>query len=455
MKRWHSVAAIAVIAASGAVSAAEHEVAPLPPLRERASTPRLALFHADVSADAPQPAKALATPPLAADPQKLTLADAERLALANHPALARAAARVMAARGSWVQAGLPPNPTVGYMGGEIGNENTAGQQGGFLGQEFVTGGKLGLNRAVANQEIRFAEAELETMRQRVVNDVRVAFYDALVAQQTVRMVEDLVRISRDGVRSTESLFNQGEFSRVELLQARIEANSTQLLLDTSRNRDATARRQLAALLATDDRLPELTGDAWADLPQFNWDEALTDVLADSPEIAAAQALVDKAGWEVSRARAERIPNIDAQLAVQRDNSSQDNIASVQIGLPLPVFDRNQGGIQKAQAELSEAHSNVVRVEQDLKRRLAVTFENYDNARRRVAEYKERILPDAKESLDLVTAGYRNGDFGYLTLLTAQRTYVQTHLSHLEALRQLRQATTSIETMLLSESLEDR
>jgi cobalt-zinc-cadmium efflux system outer membrane protein len=455
MRRWHSITAAALVASSGALAAAQHEVAPLPPLREHASTARPALFQADAPADAPQPVESSTQPPRVAEPEKLTLADAEQFALANHPALARASARVMAARGAWVQAGLLPNPKAGYSGEEMGDEDTAGKQGGFLAQEFVTGGKRGLNRAVASQEIRHAEAELETMRQRVVSDVRMAFYDALVAQQTVRMVEDLVRISSDGVKSTESLLEHGELTRVELLQARIEANSTQLLLDESRNRDVAARRQLAALMATDDRLPELTGDAWADLPNFTWDDAVAGLLADSPEIAAAQALVDKAGWEVSRARAERIPNIDAQVSVHRDNVTQDNVAGLEIGLPLPIFDRNQGGIQKAQAELSAAHSNVVRVEQGLKRRLAATFESYDNARRRVAEYKNRILPDAKESLELVTAGYRSGDIGYLTLLTAQRTYIQTHLSHLEALRQLRQATTSIETMLLSESLEDR
>jgi cobalt-zinc-cadmium efflux system outer membrane protein len=186
-----------------------------------------------------------------------------------------------------------------------------------------------------------------------------------------------------------------------------------------------------------------------------WDETLGKLLSESPEIAVAQAMVDRANWTVARAQAQRIPDIDVQATVQHDNATRYDIASLQIGVPLPIFDRNQGGIQKAQAELAAAHSNVVRLELDLKRRLAASYESYANARRRVTEYDARILPDAKESLDLVTVGYRNGEFGYLTLLTTQRTYVETNLSYLDALRQLREAAAAIDGMLLSGSLDDR
>lgn len=461
MKRWRSITAAGIVATSGALAFAQERVSPLPPLREPGRHARPAAFQEDASTpparlpaesqtppDAPPPNAPPARPPL------LTLADAEAIALGNHPGLARASSRVMAARGAWVQAGLLPNPTAGYMGEEMGDDDTAGMQGAFVGQEIVTAGKLRLNRAVAAQDIRRAEAELEAMRYRVTADVQAAFYDGLVAQETVRMVSDLVRISTDSVKTTETLFSQGELSRVELLQARIEANTTQLLLDTTRNRRAAAMRRLEALLGSES-LGELAGDPRAELPQIEWDEALGRLLAESPEIAAAQALVDKADWAVDRARAERIPNVDAQVTVQHDNVTQHDIASVEIGLPLPIFDRNQGGIQEAQAELSAANSNVVRIEQDIKRRFAGTFERYDNARRRVSEYQSRILPDAKESLDLVGVGYRNGEFGYLTLLTTQRTYVETHLSFLDALKELRETAAMIDGMLLEGSLEDR
>ena len=113
----------------------------------------------------------------------MTLAQLEDMAARCNPTLAQAAARVQAAHGQYVQAGLYPNPVVGYQASEIGDEGRAGQQGGFIGQEVVTAGKLRLNRDIASQEIRQAEYAWEAQRFRVLSDVRRAFYDVLVAQR--------------------------------------------------------------------------------------------------------------------------------------------------------------------------------------------------------------------------------------------------------------------------------
>lgn len=86
-----------------------------------------------------------ADPPPAPSPA-LSLPDLEALARTHNPTLVQAHAQVEAARGRAVQAGLYPNPTAGYYGQQIGNQGTAGQQGAFVSQMIVTGGKLRLNR---------------------------------------------------------------------------------------------------------------------------------------------------------------------------------------------------------------------------------------------------------------------------------------------------------------------
>ena len=121
---------------------------------------------------------------------------------------------MQAARGQYVQVGLYPNPVVGYQGNEIGDERRAGQQGGFIGQEIVTAGKLRLNRDIACQEIRQAEFVWQAQRFRVLTDVRRGFYDVLVAQRAVELTEQLVRIGErrsQGRRGTDE--GQGGGSR--------------------------------------------------------------------------------------------------------------------------------------------------------------------------------------------------------------------------------------------------
>ena len=166
----------------------------------------------------------------------MSLDELEEMAQRCNPALAQAAARVEAARGEWLQAGLYPNPRGGYLASEINDEHQAGQQGAFFGQEIVTAGKLRRSRDAAAQAVRQAECALAAGRCRVLSDVRRAFYDALVAQRSVELTGQLVRVGQEGERAAESLLRAKEVSRVDVLQARIEADSARILAEKARNR---------------------------------------------------------------------------------------------------------------------------------------------------------------------------------------------------------------------------
>jgi cobalt-zinc-cadmium efflux system outer membrane protein len=103
--------------------------------------------------------------------------------------------------------------------------------------------------------------------------------------------------------------------------------------------------------------------------------------------------------------------------------------------------------------LTTAQHEVARVRLALEQRLTAVFEQYDTARQQVEKYAQDIVPNAQDSLNLVSSGYRQGEFSYLMLLTAQRTYFQTNLAYLEAIRELRAATATIEGNLLLDSLQ--
>lgn len=388
--------------------------------------------------------------------QGMSLAEWEEVAERNNPTLAQAAARIQAAQAECLQAGLYPNPRVGYQATEIGDEGQAGQQGGFIGQEFVTNGKLSRNREVAQQTIRQAEFAWAAQRGRVLNDVRHAFYDVLVAQRTVELANQLVHVGQEGVRAADGLFQAKEVSRVDVLQARIEADSARILADKAQNRHRAAWRNLTVVAGVPDMPPAtLSGELQEGLSQLAWDATLSRVMSESPVVAEVQSSVAKAEATLGRQCAERVPNIDVQAGLQYDNATQDTIAGVQVGLPMPIFNRNQGNIRRAQAEVAVARGEVRRVALELQQRLAAAFEQYENARCQVEKYASEILPNAQTSLELVTAGYRQGEFNYVTLLTAQRTFFQVNLAYVEAIRDLRSATVAIEGNLLSDSLQQR
>jgi len=419
------------------------------------ATPRIAVLPAEPS-EVPVDivAEMLPTPPPLEAPGALTLDDLERMALESNPTLVQARMAVRAAQGGYVQARLYPNPTIGYAGADVGIAGTSGQQGAFVAQEFVTAGKRRLETAVASCEIEQARYGLEAQQWRVLNDVRSGYYEVLLAQRTIDLNEELVRVGEEGVDVTEKLKAAMEVSQADVLQARIEAETAGLGLYEARQRHHAAWRQLAAVLGRPEMDAQpLAGQLDRDVPEFTWEDTLQELLARSPELARARAGVRRARSAVALQWAERRPNFEIGLGVKYDDSDWRTLADVEFAVPLPLIDRNQGNIMRAQAGLIAAEHEVRRLELDLRDRLAEAFEQYANARHQVETYTNTILPNAQASLDLIGTGYREGEFGYLTLLTAQRTFFDVNLSYLANLRELWARSVELEGMLLRGGLE--
>jgi cobalt-zinc-cadmium efflux system outer membrane protein len=384
----------------------------------------------------------------------LTLADLEEIAFQNNPTLAAAAARMESARGRQLQAGLYPNPVVGYHATEVGNLGTAGQQGAFISQRFITAGKLQLDQEIAGKEIDAAHFQFHAQEQRVLSDVRVRFYDVLVAQRRVELTKELVGIGDNLVEAANTLLAGRQGTLNDKLQAQIRADEAHILYDNARNQTAEAWRRLAAIigLPTMQRKP-LVGQLDVDLPSYAWDDCHAMVLDSNPQLNAARARADRAGIAIHRATKEPIPNIDVSVSVRHIYPTDSDVANIQIGIPIPIFDKNQGNIRSAEAEWIAANNEVQRIELDLQDRLAVAYRRFANSRQQADRYSQKMVPRAKQSLELVTDGYDKGQVNYLTMLIAQQTYVQVSLSYLDSLRELRTSAAVIEGQLLTDSLK--
>lgn len=388
-----------------------------------------------------------------ADGQGLTLADLQSMAVASNPAVAEMGARLEALRGRWVQAGLPPNPVAQYQAEEIGSEGAEGLHSLAVGQTLVTGGKLQLRQAMIAAEMRRAEANLMADRLRIATDVRTAFTAALVAQRRLELVTQLRRVASESVDAVGQMLRAAEVSRVPLLQSQTELQQAELAVETARASLAGARRRLASVAGLADLPPQpLIGNLEDELPEVPYDEALNQLLAASPELADRAAAVDRAQRSLRLACAQIVPNVTTQVGVGYDTGANDPFTSVQISLPLPVVDRNQGNIRRARAEISAAALARRRAELDLANRLAEALQRYQTARVRVLRLTEQIDPKAEETLRLSQLAFQAGETGYLELLTAQRTLFQVRLDTLTAVEQARQAAAQIDGFLLEGSL---
>jgi cobalt-zinc-cadmium efflux system outer membrane protein len=384
-------------------------------------------------AQAPEP---IPLPPVdgkAAD-NRLTLADAESLALAFHPALRGAGAELRAAQGKWLQVGLRPNPVIGYSGDEIGNEGKAGMQGGFVEQEFVTGGKLDLNRMVAFREQQAAEQRVERTRRQVLTTVRKFYFETLVAERALALTRQLNQIAGQSVTVSEQRLKAQDIPRAALLQSQIESESAGLLEQQARQRHEAAWRRLVLSIGKQDQQPAKLEDVLArPLPVIEFAAIRERVMNESPELAELRYVVDRARATVQRASVGKVPNLTVLGGAQFDNATEDTIANVQVSMPFPIFDRNQGAVAEACGQLAAAQAALEARELALDEKLSLAFRDYETARMRVTRYVEKILPAARETLDMTTNGYQQGELDYLQVLTVQQTYAAKNLSYLQDL----------------------
>ncbi len=384
----------------------------------------------------------------------LTVADLERFALAHNPTLVQAAAFVDAARGKATQAGLPFNPLIGMEAEQIGAGNTAGEVRWFtLQQQIVTGGKLRLSRLKYQKEAELAEIQAGAQRLRVVNGIASAYFGVLAAQRSVENHKRLAENAEAAVKTTEQLVNVGQGNQQDLLQAQVEASQAKVALRTAEARLRQDWVRLATVVGVPD-LPQqpLAGGLEPDGPPLAWDEALARLNQESPELLFALAKVEQDEIIVRRERREPIPNVTVRGGVGYNFETRNNTADAAFVLPLPVFDRNQGTVRQALADLGRSRAEVTRVQLDLRRRLSDSFTRYQTARDEVENFRTEALPKARKAYDLYVDQFKNRRAAFPQVLVAQRTVFQLNEDYNRSLLEFRRAEVEVRGLLLVDGL---
>jgi cobalt-zinc-cadmium efflux system outer membrane protein len=436
----------------------------IPPELPGAEAPRLRW----TLASAPQKEKEEAVrvlfrplPALASDPvsgpgpngQPLALADLQRLALTNSPLLRQAAADVEAARGAAIQAGLPPNPTAGLELDTIGLAGTAGTNGAFVDQVIKTGGKLELARAAGVMDLRNAELAFKRAQFDLLGKVRGDYFAVLVARENIRVSRALVRFTEEvySVHVTQ-LRVGGQVAPYEPLQLRVSAAQARGALVQAQNRYVSAWKQLTADLGLTG-LPqtELAGRADLTLPHYRNDEVLAHVLTQHTDVGTAENTLQKARYNLRLAQVTPVPDVDMRILVQKDWTGVPNTtcASVQMSVPVPIWDRNQGGIRQAQGNLLRAVEESHRVRDDLTSRLADAFERYEDNRRLLEIYRDHVLPDQVRAYRALLERHNVEPAAvlFIDIINAQQVLVTTVSTYIATLGLAWTAVTDLSTLL--------
>ncbi len=382
----------------------------------------------------------------------LTLDEAVARALATNPRVEGAAHGVTAAEARAHQAGLWPNPELEL---EVENFGGDGNLHGFesaettalLSQPLPLGGKPGRRRAVADSEHILASRDLESMRLDVVAQATAAFSVVLAAQQREDLAVKLLEVADDFARIVQARVDAGKVSPVELTRAQIEAAQ-------ARVRRVRAARVLAA---TRTRLAATWGSTIADFNRAVGDlpyphsppplEDLQSMLAETPDIKRLEDSIERRRRVVKLEKSLRIPDLAIGVGPRRFEETGQSAWVAGVGVAIPIFDRNQGARKAAEFDLERERRDADAAQVAMSAELAVVCERLNAAAEAARTADGEILPSAKSALVAVETGYREGKFGFIDVIAAQRALFEASTLLLDSLEEYAVARADLERLV--------
>ena len=397
----------------------------------------------------------------------LRVEDLEAMAIQRNPTLSQAEASIQAAEGRRRQAGLFPNPIAGYFLEEyvFRAPRETMEHGLFIEQTIPLGGKLSKAQRVFAREKDQAVILAEAQRLRVTNSIRLLYYETLGAQRLVELRDDLSQLAREAVEITSELYNVGQADRPDQLEIEIEAERSEIDFLRAQNDWLRSWRTLAAMVGNPQLEPSRLADSpEGDLAPLNEAQLLETLLSQSPDVRVAQVGVERARAVLARARAERIPDLFLKGGLGYNYERFDPLppstvgrrkgseGRLEVGVNVPIFNRNQGGIAAAEAELAITERDLERLQLVLRSRFASGFHEYRNAQQMVERYRTQVIPRARQGYQMYLSSFRQMAAAYPQVLIAQRTLFQVEVEYARALIQLRQSAVGLRGFLLEDGL---
>jgi cobalt-zinc-cadmium efflux system outer membrane protein len=382
----------------------------------------------------------------------LTLQQALSLALMKNPELKAYSWEIRAKEASLLQSSLLPNPEVAIQ-----VENAAGQNENSsfdsaettieLSQLILLGRKREKRTRLAAIKSNLADRDYEIKRLDILTSTTIAFVNLVAAQAQLNQAEELLHTSEEIYLTVAERINAGKVSPVEETRASVILTNSQIQLKKATLKLETARKLLASMWGSKSpRFEKAAGklDDVSTLPVF---ESLENLIARNPEIVRWAVEIQKSRAKLDLERARRIKDLKLSAGARRFEDTDDYAFVFGVSIPLPLFDRNQGGILEAQSRLAKAKEEQRAVTLRIRRALAQAYENTSSAYTETMALTISILPAAEKAFKAVSEGYREGKFRYLDVLDAQRTLFEAKTTHIQTLAAYHKAKAHIERLL--------
>jgi cobalt-zinc-cadmium efflux system outer membrane protein len=416
---------------------------PKQPTRQDAGTPAATVngFTSAVPAAEVQEASA-----------ELTLRQALGLAFARNPDLAAFSWEVRSGDPRILQAGLIPNPELGvefenFLGSEPSRRFETLETTLSISQLVELGGKRAARIGLASSEKEVSLWDYEAKRADVAAEVAKSFVEVLSAQERYALVEEMARLAKEVLDVVSARVTAGKISPVEETKASVAWSISGIDLERAKLALVGARKKLAATWGNAKPIFSKAVGQLDRLTPIPPPEALADRVSRNPDVARWAAEMEQRKATLALERANRIPDVTISGGVRRSREVNDTTFLFSATIPLPLFNRNQGKILESQYRISKAESERAGTGNRVLTALSDAYQALAAGYVEATTLKTAVLPGARSAFDAATEGFRQGKFGYLDVLDAQRTLFEARGQYVEALGAYHKAVADTERLI--------
>ena len=358
-----------------------------------------------------------------------------------------------------VRAALLPNPSLELEAATGALTGSSAENSLSLGvaQEFLLGRKREKRLAVAERELEMYRWQLTDRERTLREEVKTAFYDVILAEQRIALADRYIVLNKQLLDVARERLAAGDIPELEMNLVKVELA-----------RSEGAKIEVAkTLLQSQAKLLTITGLPLGDRPIVSGSlesaDGLTKTLAELKQLAQEQrpdlnSLKSETGRgesDIVLAEAEAIPNITVGLALTREATAleiggaeqkdTDYLVGVRLSMPIPVFDKNQAGVQEARAKRNSTESRLTAAIRSVERETETAYAGFQNAERVLGLYRSDIIPQLEENLKLTREAYQLGEVGVLAVIQEQKKFFEVNEGYLTALHDRQAALAKLES----------
>ncbi len=399
----------------------------------------------------PQQASVVASgvPELAEPNDVVTLLDALALALDRNPQLSIFPYDLRAADARVQQAGLRPNPELQIDIEEFGGR---GERSGFdgaettvqVGQPIELGDKRARRTRVASLDKELVQWDYKSARLDVIRQATLAFVAVLAAQERLALTERLLELSRKAQAAVAQRVKAGKDSPVDELRADVAFSESRIERQKAEKALIAARYGLAAAWGGDAPVFEKAVDDFYVISGPRPLAEMTAAINGNPGLARWATEEERRRETLRLEKAQASPDITVGGGVRRFEQTDDAAIVFGLAMPIPLLNRNQGGVAAAMADLAKVRQQYEAA------RIATLAALSQAAGALAAAYDEvtisrnDVLPKAQQAFEAAQQGYEQGKFDYLYVLDAQRTLFRTQAQYVDSVEAYHKAQADVE-----------